>query len=1102
VLIQLSGQPVAADPNFRVRDRATLGRYRFDPTLLIARSYGTAIDRFQNQEIAFIKQQGVDLHVDRKLQTLWNGIAADVPVQQLPRLSSLANVAGILPDRKIIVPQLDHSLPLVDAPAAWTDVGGQVGAGKNLLIADIDTGIDVSNPCFSDKGFAPPPFGRRADTNNNLKLTNNKVIIARAFGGTATGGYSAADTQGHGTFTAAIEACDANTSTPLGTKISGVAPDAYLGNYNVFPETGGDQITEDPVFDALASALKDGADVANLSLGDSLGNGDPRLNPELLQIKLAAAAGMVVVVSAGNGGPTDQSVSAPSTAPEAISVGASTNSRGVGSSVDFSGTDLPSTLQHARASESSHSFTGKIGPAQMVYVGLGRKPSTNQVTQDPDNPNADDFAGKDLHGKIALIKRGTITFDLKIKNAAAAGAVGVIVFDNIDELSPITMSTPTATLPAMFISRTNGEAVLSYLADHPDGTATLDSTKIIVPETPDLLSDFSSRGYGPGYTIKPDIVAPGQDIYSATESSDPSGESYDPSGFTAADGTSFSAPHVTGAVALVLQKHPKWNPATVKAALMETASLDAVSDPSGHPLGVMQVGSGLMNVDAAVTIPAYILPSSVSLGEVNVGAGAVLQQANLTLTDAGGGGGTWNVSVRQLQSDPGVHIDAPSSVTLSAGGQAALTLHVGVAANAKGGDYSGYIVFQGPDKSLHIPYFLHVLSKAVTSGSVLLVDDTTSIYQALPPNAPIQHKDVSSYFERALTALGKTYTYWDEATLGPPSLADVLGTSAVIYFTGNNLNGYAHANQNYEWLPGPLTSVDVTTIDQYLHQGGKVFVTGMAAAQSDLAFSAVLLGANVGSLSVFDNSSNDKLGAGGIGPPQPSAVPDTRIDNIDNPENPWLFKDMKIDFSTKGDGAGTNVAVNNDAVSHIFDPTWHTVGVAGAQAYHQKDPTFGDSWGQVALRTADLSTAQTGGADIGIVNAQDATFKDNPKKLYAGRSVLFTFDFAGINDNTGFATRQQVLQRVFDWLNDTPKAAVAASSFASQRRVRLKARLSALAGVKIVQYEWQVGSTTLKPTTKPTVYTFSHAGKYRIRVQLMDSLGHTAVSPWKSVTVR
>jgi hypothetical protein len=263
-----------------------------------------------------------------------------------------------------------------------------------------------------------------------------------------------------------------------------------------------------------------------------------------------------------------------------------------------------------------------------------------------------------------------------------------------------------------------------------------------------------------------------------------------------------------------------------------------------------------------------------------------------------------------------------------------------------------------------------------------------------------------------------------------------------------------------------------------------------------------VLGANFGATSVFDNSSNDKTGTGGIGPPRPSAVPDTRIDNIDNPENPWLFKGMKIDFSTKGDGAGTNVAVSNGAISHVFDPSWLTVGVAGAQAYDQIDPTFGNSWGKVVLRTADLSTAPTGGADIGIVNSDDPTFKNTASPRYPGRSVLFTFDFAGINNNTGFATREQVLKRIFDWWDDTPTATVSASIFPARKKVQLKSSLKALAGATAAEYAWQVGKTSLKPTTKPTTYTFPRAGKYAIRVQVTDSLGHTALSVWKTVTVR
>jgi subtilisin family serine protease len=203
-----------------------------------------------------------------------------------------------------------------------------------------------------------------------------------------------------------------------------------------------------------------------------------------------------------------------------------------------------------RANEGSHAFTGSVGPAQVVYVGLGRLPK-----DDTDNPTADDFAGKDLHGKIALIQRGTIFFERKINNAAKAGAIGAVIYDNQNELNLLSMDVKTATLPAMSISQDSGKTLLAFVQAHPDAQVTLHSETTTFEETPNVLTDFSSRGYAADYAIKPDLVAPGQDIYSATTSV-PNSEIYSPSGWATEQGTSFSAPHVAGAAALVLQKHP------------------------------------------------------------------------------------------------------------------------------------------------------------------------------------------------------------------------------------------------------------------------------------------------------------------------------------------------------------------------------------------------------------------------------------------------------------------------------------------------------------------------------------------------------------------
>lgn len=1098
VLVRLQGPPVAADSNLRVRSRATRFHLRFDPTLAPARSYSRALQSYQNQEIRFIEQRGIQLSVGRRFSALFNGFSAVVPRSQLSALRHLTNVAGVLPE-KTYYPQLDRSLPLINVPQAWSELGGSPTAGRGEYIAQVDTGIDTKSACFNDAGMPAPPLGHRADTQENMAFTNNKVIVARAFGPDSTKTYSADDQQGHGTFGGAIEACDYNTLTPNGTRISGVAPDAYLLNYNVFPGSQG-TTSDEQILAGLNAALLDGADVVNMSLGSPTGTGDLRLDSESQAINVAIKAGVSVVVSVGNSGPTDQSASSPATTPDAIGVGAVTNSRSIAESLTVTGPgDVPASLVHMKARQGSHPFSGIVGPAPMIYVDWARKPG-----DDSSNPTADDFVGKPVQGKIAVIQRGgapggtPLTFEDKINNAAKAGAVGAIVFDNRVEVGTFSGDTKTATLPAMFISQADGQALLAWLRQHPDAQVKLDSTQFISETTPDILTDFSSRGYGVDFGIKPDLVAPGQDIYSATQNRYSSGDMYDPSGFTSKDGTSFSAPHVTGAVALLLQKHPKWTPSALKAALMDTANLNVYTDANKTPFSsVMQVGAGLVDVGAAVASSAYVQPSSVSFGAANAAVAAVSRDQTLTVNDAGAGDGAWQVAVQPLQGTAGLSVSAPASVTLPANGKVDLPLHLSVASSAANGDYDGYVVLTRGKESLHVPYFVHVGSLAVKPGSVLLVDDTLSRYQPPAPLTPVPHVDVSQWYEKALTTLGKTYTYWDEGKLGPPSLQDMKQASAVIYFTGANLNAFAAQNSNSEALMPPLDSVDVSVLHSYMDAGGHVFISGMGAGLSDPYWTTIVLGATLSTFSIYDNENNDKGLKGGISPPQPSAVPDVGVGPL---AHAGIFAGLKpIDLSTKGDGAGDNIAVANPTLLRAAPPdTPQLVGVGGLTA---TTGTFGpglNAYGQPALKTADTSIAN-GAVDIGVVSSDEPSLKH--KASYPGRSVFFSFGFEGIDDNTGYTTREQLLQRIFQWFDDRPTAQVTGARYRAKARVQLQAGLRALAGVHAAQYIWQVGGSTLIATGKPTTYRFPRAGTYRLRVQITDTLGHVAVSPWKTITV-
>jgi len=1101
VMIQLNGPPLAADTNLKARSKATLGRLRLDSTLLSTRWYSSALTRYQSGELRYLRAQGIQLSLRRQFHTLFNGFSATVPGAEVARLRSLSNVASVLPIR-MYHPLLDRSLPLVHVPEAWSDLGGPANAGANCaargagsspqrrcMIAQIDTGIDITHPCFRDTGFPAPAFGRRSDTKANLAFTNNKVIVARAFGSDASMTYSAQDSLGHGTFGAAIEACDYNTPTPLGTKVSGVAPGAYLMNYNVFADPNGAGF--DVILAGLEAALQDGADVANMSLGSDLGSGDPLFDTSSQTVNLATKAGMTVVISAGNAGPSDQTVSSPGVAADGISVGATSNSRGISSTLSVDGpAPVTAELAKIRANEGSHAFSGSVGPAQVVSVGLGRLPK-----DDTDNPTADDFAGKDLHGKIALIQRGTIFFETKINNAAKVGAIGAVIYDNQDELNLLSMDVKTATLPAMSISQDSGKMLLAFVQAHPDARVTLHSETTTFEETPNVLTDFSSRGYAADYSIKPDLVAPGQDIYSATTSI-PNSEIYSPTGWATEQGTSFSAPHVAGAAALVLQKHPLFTPAMVKDLLVQTAGQNVILDPRTKQIpSIAQMGGGLLNVASALSVNAYVSPTSTSLGEINVANGPAARADSMTLNDAGGGSGTWQVSVDQLHGGDGFGVTVPATVDLPANGHVDMSVQFAISSAAASHDYGGYIVLTRGTQVLHVPYFAHVVSQAVKPGTVLLVDASASRFVPTPPNAPLVHKDFSSYYENALRAIGKPYTYWNEGVLGSPSALDMRPASAVIYFTGANVNGFNGENSNSQALNGPLSGVDVSAIHAYVNAGGRAFVSGTAAAVSDLDWTACVLGAGAGSLSVYDNATNDKAHQGGISPPQPSAIPDARIDVH---ENRFLFSNMKaIDFSTKGDGAGDNVARYSTAVESDFGNG--LVGVTGLTPVTGKIQPCGSAYGQAALRTTALPLADAG-ADVATVSSDEPSLTH--RASYPGRTVFFSFGFEGINNNTGFATREQVLQRIFQWFDDKPAAVVTSSVLHSGVHAQLRAALHAPSGVHAAEYTWQIGKHTLKASAKPVTYRFSQKGKYKIRVAITDSLGHTAVSGWKTVTVR
>jgi len=219
-----------------------------------------------------------------------------------------------------------------------------------------------------------------------------------------------------------------------------------------------------------------------------------------------------------------------------------------------------------------------------------------------------------LTGTVALIRRGACGFYVKAFNAQAAGAAGVVLYNNAPGFLNATVAgTPPITIPVVAVTAAKGTFIDSRLASGPVMMTWTNQLASELNPTGGLISSFSSYGLAPDLSFKPDISAPGGSIRSTLP--------LEQGGFGVLSGTSMSSPHVAGAVALLLQAHPDLNPNEVQERLQNSARPGLWwGNPSlGFPDNVHRQGAGLLRIDDAVLTEAEISPSSLALGEIESG---------------------------------------------------------------------------------------------------------------------------------------------------------------------------------------------------------------------------------------------------------------------------------------------------------------------------------------------------------------------------------------------------------------------------------------------------------------------------------------------------
>ncbi|HEL2071194.1 TPA: S8 family serine peptidase [Streptococcus suis] len=515
-------------------------------------------------------------------------------------------------------PQNIDSNTIITVPKVW-DSGYK---GEGTVVAIIDSGLDVDHDVLHISDLSTAKYKSEKEIEAAKEAAgitygewfNDKVVFGYNYVDVNTV-LKEEDKRSHGMHVTSI--ATGNPTQPVaGQLMYGVAPEAQVMFMRVFSDlkatTGAALYVK-----AIEDAVKLGADSINLSLGGANGSVVNINENVTAAIEAARRAGVSVVIAAGNDGtfgsghsnpsadyPDYGLVGTPSTARDAISV-ASYNNTTVGSKViNIIGLENNADLNYGKSSFDNPEKSPvpfEIGKEyEYVYAGIGQ---------------ASDFDGLDLTGKLALIKRGTITFSEKIANATAAGAVGVVIFNSRPGEANVSMQLDDTAIaiPSVFIPLEFGEA----LAANSYKIAFNNETDIRPNPEAGLLSDFSSWGLSADGELKPDLAAPGGAIYAAINDND----------YANMQGTSMASPHVAGAAVLVKQylqatyptKSPQEIEALVKHLLMSTAKAHVNKETTAYT-SPRQQGAGIIDTAAAISTGLYLTGEdgygSITLGNV------------------------------------------------------------------------------------------------------------------------------------------------------------------------------------------------------------------------------------------------------------------------------------------------------------------------------------------------------------------------------------------------------------------------------------------------------------------------------------------------------
>ena len=563
-----------------------------------------------------------DVEVRYEYTTVFNGLSVEADYADLETIQDLPGVKDAYVSQVYQLIEPVNETKLADSvPSIGGDISQKTGyTGKGMVVAILDTGLDTSHEAFQN-GVNSAKYTK---TDIQAKISGNplqageisvdsvykssKIPFAYDYYDNDT---NVSGGNFHGTHVAGIVGAN-------GGKVTGVAPDAQLMILKIFGDDGSGAYDSD-ILAALDDAVMLGVDAINMSLGMTAGfsqAAETRMQEVYQRVK---NAGISLMCAAGNeysssyksasgtdlplaSNPDNGAVASPSTYDAALSVASMNN-------VKATAPYLLLGEQKIRYSDPAETVSKQIsslnGTYEYVACGVGA---------------TSDFTGKTLTNKVALIQRAgeengeILTFAQKEANAKKAGAKAVIIYDNV-EGDLVNMSTD-GNIPAVFISKADGEAMLAASDKH------VSFSKSYLAQFQDAysgkMSDFSSWGVTPDLKLKPEITAPGGNIYSTL-----------PGGlYGSMSGTSMASPHMAGAAVVMAQyiteelggtdMTQQEITALSNKLLMSTAV--PVKNEQGLPYSPRKQGAGLVQLGRATKAKAYLSSAEDGLPKAELGS--------------------------------------------------------------------------------------------------------------------------------------------------------------------------------------------------------------------------------------------------------------------------------------------------------------------------------------------------------------------------------------------------------------------------------------------------------------------------------------------------